>query len=115
MRIFAIVLIAAFGLAGPAAARDPLTGLVHSFFYYRAPPPPVGGDCSAIAAEIGPGVTWFGEFSGKRYLVNDRYRAFSARGCFESELACRIWQQRAITYAFGAISHTSCRPGRFGG
>jgi hypothetical protein len=108
MRLFAIALIAAFGLAGPAAARDPLTGLVHSFFRYRAPPPPVGGNCGAGAA-------WFGEFSGKRYLVNDRFRAFSARGCFESELACRVWQQQAITYAFGAISHTSCRPGRFGG
>jgi hypothetical protein len=111
MRVVIFVLAACLGLPGTAAAQDPLTGLVLSFFYYREPPPPIGGDCAAIAAEIGPQLTWYGEFSGKFEQPNDKFRSFAASGCFDSALACRIWQQQAINYAYGAITYTRCRPG----
>lgn len=114
MRLIATVLTIA-AMAGPAAARDPLTDLVDSFFNYREPPPPRSGNCNEIASEVGPGAVWYGEFSGKRYQINDRFRMYSARGCFASEADCRIWQEQALTYASGAISQASCRPGYAGG
>jgi hypothetical protein len=104
----ALLLFAAPANAGPS---DPVSGFVHSFFYYQAPPPPVGGDCNAIAAAVGPDQTWYGEFSGKRITENDAVLPYAARGCFESEIACRIWQQRALTYAEGTMTYTSCRRG----
>jgi hypothetical protein len=111
MRNLTLLICALLCVTDPAVARDPVTGLIHSFFYYQAPLPPVGGDCAAIAAEVGPASTWFGEFSGKRELVNERFTFYSTRGCFESEFACRVWQQQVLTYATGAITYTSCRPG----
>lgn len=107
----AIIVAALVGLSGPAYAIDPVTGTVHSFFHYRKPPYPAGGNCAAIAAAAGPGSTWYGEFSGRRLGYNHRYQAFGARGCFDSEAACRVWQQQALNYAFGTISYTRCRPG----
>ena len=99
MRRAALVLIAVFAFAGPAAAQNPLS----DFFRYKPSPPPVAGSCPAA---------WRGEFSGKRFdNFTDKYHPFAARGCFDSEIACRIWQQRAITYlARGPIYYTSCRP-----
>ena len=110
MRLFVAAILAAVGMSGPAFARDPITGLVESFFNYEAPRPPPVGNCAAIATEIGAGSTWFGEFSGERWMHNDRFEPFASRGCFDSEIACRIWQQQALTYADGAISYMSCRP-----
>jgi hypothetical protein len=110
MRLAFAVLVALVW-ANPALARDPLTGLVDSFFTYRAPPPPRGGDCGGIAAEIGPASTWSGEFAGKRELPNDRFTTFSARACFHSEAACLVWQQQALNYAYGPVATMRCRPG----
>jgi hypothetical protein len=111
MRLLAAVVLTLLSLSAPAAARDPVTGLVHSFFGgYRPPPYPAGGDCAAIAAAIGPQATWFGTFSGKR-IEREESNAFGAEGCFPSEIECRIWQQRAINYASAAVQFTSCRPG----
>jgi hypothetical protein len=73
----------------------------------------VAGDCAAIAAAVGPEATWYGEFSGK-YFDNfaDNYHPFAARGCFDSEYACRVWQNEAITYlSRGPVYYTSCRLG----
>lgn len=111
MRLAVMLLAGILALPGTANATDPVTGLVRSFFHYQAPSPPVGGNCAAISAEIGAASTWYGEFSGKRLGINDRYGAYAARGCFDSEFACRVWQQQAITYAFGPIGYTSCRSG----
>lgn len=111
MRLTACAIAALLLIGSPALARDPLTGLVESFFRYEAPRPPPAGNCAAIASEIGAGATWFGEFSGERWMHNDRFEPFASRGCFDSEFACRIWQQQALTYADGAISYMSCRPG----
>ena len=112
MRVNAIVVAVVLATAGPAAAQDPLTGALHSVFGgYRPPPPPVGGDCAAIAAEIGPEAAWFGRFSGKRLALNDNFQPYATQGCFTSETDCRIWQQRALNYAFGRIEVMSCRPG----
>jgi hypothetical protein len=112
MRLTATIHAALLLSAGPAAARDPLTGTIESFFGgYRPAPPPVGGDCGAVAAAIGPEATWFGTFSGKRRLPNERFQAFGAQACFDREADCRVWQQRAINYADGPIGFTSCRRG----
>ena len=112
MRAHALLAVACLTIAGPAAAQDPLTGAVHSFLgAYRAPPPPVGGDCAAITAAMGPDAAWFGRFSGRRLKVNDNYEPYATQGCFTSELECREWQHRALNYAFGRISVMSCRRG----
>lgn len=77
-------LAGAFSLAAaPAIAAFPYLGSQQI----------VGGDCAAIAAEIGAAATWVGEFSGD-YYDDYRERSFpvSARGCFRSRDACRAWQ-----------------------
>ena len=96
-------------VAGSAAAADPFYGL----FEYEKPLPPVAGDCNAIAAAIGSEATWYGEFAGKRHDdFSERYYPFSARGCFDSQFACRIWQNQAITYlGQGAMVYSTCRRG----
>jgi hypothetical protein len=108
MRRIAALLVAMLAAAGSAAA-DPLYG----FFDYRKPVPPVAGDCAAIAAAIGPEATWYGEFSGRRWdNFTDEYYPFAARGCFDSEFACRVWQNQAITYLDrGPMNYSSCRRG----
>ncbi len=109
----ALLLIALFiAGTGAAQARDPVTGLVHSFFGgYREPPYPAAGDCREIAAAIGPEATWFGSFSGNREVTYREYQPFGAQGCFPSEVHCRIWQHRAMNYAHGPVVVTSCRRG----
>jgi hypothetical protein len=111
MRVSAIALAAALLLIAAPAAADPVSGFFYNFFHYQEPPPPVGGDCAAIAAALGPDQTWRGEFSGRRFGYHERSLAYTARGCFESELACRIWQQQALNYADGRITYMSCRRG----
>ena len=108
MRRIALVALTLASLAGTAAA-DPFYGL----FEYEQPRLPPGGDCAAIAAAIGPGATWYGEFSGKRYDdFKDSYHPVAARGCFGSEYACRVWQNEAITYlGRGPLVYTLCRQG----
>jgi hypothetical protein len=98
--------------AGPAMS-DPYSDPFYEFFHYEEAPLPVGGDCGAIAAAIGAEATWYGEFSGKRWdIYFDKLYPFAARGCFESELACRIWQHQALTYIGGGpMYYTSCRLG----
>ncbi|MGQ7793796.1 hypothetical protein ACUN0C_15425 [Faunimonas sp. B44] len=94
---------------GTSAAHADFLG---DLFRYEPRVEPRAGDCAALAAAIGPGAVWYGRYAGK-YLntANDRHRAYSAEGCFASEAACRVWQQRSITYALGPIVVTSCRPG----
>ena len=112
MRIPAVFLAALVASSAPAAAHDPITGTLHSFFGgYRAPQRPVGGNCSAIAAQVGPAATWLGTFGGKRVQPNDHYKAFGTQACFTSERDCRMWQQDAISYAQGPIQYTSCKLG----
>jgi hypothetical protein len=100
-RIIALVLLVVAAIASPAAA-DPL----YDFFHYEEPRPPVSGDCGAAGEGI-----WYGEFAGKRYdNFRDQYEPFSARGCFESELACRIWTNQAVTYlGRGPMIYATCR------
>lgn len=86
------------------------------FFDYQKPEPPVGGDCPAIAAEIGPNATWYGEFAGNYYddFTDHRY-PYSARGCFKSEYACRRWQNDAVSYTGrGGIIYMRCTRGIHG-
>jgi hypothetical protein len=106
-RLFAFSILVAAGCGSSSA--DALYGL---FDYDRAEPP-IGEDCGAVASAIGPDSTWHGEFSGKRYDdFADRYYPFAARGCFDSEIACRIWQNQAVTYiGQGPIYYTTCRRG----
>ena len=105
-----VALVLTVLVATPAAA-DPLYG----FFDYRKPRPPVAGDCAQIAAAVGPEATWYGEFAGRRWdNFTDKYYPFSARGCFESEFACRVWQNQALTYADGGpMYYTRCRRGGY--
>lgn len=107
MRIAGFVL-ALFLMSGVSAANP-----ISSFFNYEPPPPPVGGDCAAIAAIIGPEATWYGEFIGNRVEEFSDYKsAYSARGCFESEYACRVWQNVALNYiGRGELVHMYCRQG----
>lgn len=113
MHLVAAILAAFVLFAGPAAARDPLTGTLHSFFGgYRPAPPPLGGDCAAVAAAVGPESTWLGTFSGRRRVLSgNSYNAYWAQGCFDREVDCRVWQQRALNYADGPVQFTSCRRG----
>lgn len=107
-RFIVLVLVLIATSAAPSAA-DPLYGL----FRYDAPQPPGSGDCEGIATAIGREATWYGEFAGKRYDdFADRYYPFSARGCFESEAACRIWTNQGITYlGRGPMIYATCRRG----
>ena len=111
MRFPAMALGAGLLLIAAPAAADPVTGFVDSFFNYREAPPPVGGDCAVVAATVGQQNTWRGEFSGRRLGYNERSLPYAARGCFETEAACRVWQQQAINYAEGTMTYTSCRRG----
>jgi hypothetical protein len=87
-------------LAGPATMAQPFEDL----FDYQEPRRPRGGDCEQIAAAIGADATWRGDFSGRRWEdFNEQSYPFGLQGCFESELACRIWQQ---------AGHDLRRPGR---
>jgi len=106
---FAALIVAALTGASPGPA-------LAFFFDYQAPRPPVGGDCAAISAEIGPQATWYGEFAGNWYddFTDHRY-PFSARGCFTSEYDCRVWQNEAVTYTGrGGIVYMRCRQGLSG-
>jgi hypothetical protein len=109
MRGFQLALATAL-LIPVAASADPY---YDDFFHYEEPRLPVGGDCEAIAAAIGPGATWHGEFSGKHYdNFTDQYSPFAAFGCFESQYACQVWQHQALTYiGRGPLYYTTCRPG----
>jgi hypothetical protein len=109
MRFSVLALSAVACLAGPATMAQPFENL----FDYQEPRRPRGGDCDQIAAAIGADATWHGDFSGKRWEdFNEQSYPFGLQGCFESELACRIWQQQAMTYAGrGGVNATSCRRG----
>lgn len=108
MRRIVSFLVAVFLMSG-ASAANPISG----FLYYEAPQAPVGGDCNAIAAAIGAEATWRGEFSGTRIADFNDYRyPYSARGCFKSEYACRVWQNAALSYlGRGFLVATTCRRG----
>ena len=108
MRAWTGMAAVALLLATPAAQAAFLGDL----FRYEPRIEPRAADCAALAARIGPGAVWYGRYAGK-YLntANDRHRAYSAEGCFASEAACRVWQQRSVTYALGPIVVTSCRQG----
>jgi hypothetical protein len=105
--------VSTFVLAMAAAIGSGVANPAYGLFDYQKPTPPVAGNCAEIAAAIGPEATWHGEFSGNRYdNTTDHYFPFGASGCFESELACRVWQNDAITYiGQGQIYYTRCRRG----
>ena len=79
--------------------------------YENGPLP--GGDCRAIAARLGAGATWYGEFSGRHYdSFREMYFPVSARGCFESEYACRRWTNEAMSFGGqGGILYARCTLG----
>jgi hypothetical protein len=83
------------------------------FLHYDAPVLPPSNDCAAVAAAVGPGATWRGEFAGFRYdSFSDRYFPFSARSCFETQSECRYWQAAVSAYIEqGKITYTTCRRG----
>ena len=91
-------------LATTPAAAQPF----EDFFRYEEPRLPVASECGGAAA-------WRGEFAGRRYdNFRDRYEPVSARGCFDSESECRIWNQQAITYlGRGPMYYATCRPGGY--
>jgi hypothetical protein len=103
--VLAVLLLLATTAAGSA-------GPFYGLFDYDEPKPPVAGDCDAIAAKIGRDATWYGEFGGNRVdSYSDNRGPFSARGCFPSEGACRVWVQQAITYLYeGKMLYQRCRP-----
>ena len=96
------LIISALILAGVGCSA--LAQPFQDFFHYQEPRMPVGGDCA--------GATWYGEFAGNRYdNFRDQYEPVSARGCFDSEMACRIFNQQAITYlGRGPMLYATCRP-----
>jgi hypothetical protein len=107
----AMVLAAILAWTGSALARDPVTGLIDSFFHYPGQPPPQAGNCGAIAAKIGAENTWYGLYGGKRWQRNSHTGWFSAEGCFTSELQCQIWQQQALSFASDVVMTMSCQRG----
>jgi hypothetical protein len=108
MRAAAILLTLALGLPAPAQAQP-----FQDFFDYQEPRRPVGGDCGAIAAAVGPEATWRGEASGRRWEdFTENYYPFGVQGCFASEVECRIFLNQAATYAGrGPMSVLTCRRG----
>lgn len=105
MRKFVLSSFVSIALVGSAAA-DPFYGL----FRYDDPNP-IAGDCATIAAAVGPQNTWYGQYSGK-YVdpFTDQVLPFGSRGCFDSEFACRRWQNETMTYTNGGPTyHTSCQ------
>ncbi len=108
MRHAAIALLAALPLAGSASAAS-----FEQLFQYDRNRQPVSGDCRALSAQLGPGAVWYGEYVGKRYDdFIESYFSYSARGCFKSEFACRVWQNQAMTYSErGPTFYTFCRLG----
>lgn len=109
MRRLVIACTAALLVPIPALAGNP----VEDFFRYEGPPVPRSRDCGQLNAAIGPAAVWHGEFSGKRYdSFTERYQPYATQGCFESEIACRIWQGQATSVTEGGpIYYTSCRRG----
>ncbi len=101
----AVVVSALLSLEGMASA-GPL-------FQYNREQQPVSGDCRALSAALGPEAVWYGFYSGRRYDdFTENYRPYAARGCFESEFACRVWQNQAMTYSERGPTHfTRCRRG----
>jgi hypothetical protein len=106
--------LAGFAVTAVAAVFSAAATPASAFFLdYQKPPPPVGGDCGSIASQIGPEATWYGEFAGNYYddFTDNRF-PYSARGCFASEYACRVWQNEAISYiGRGGIVYMRCRQG----
>ena len=102
-KIIALALVLCVS-SGPAFA---------GFFNYQKPEEPVAGDCDQIASKIGPEATWYGEFAGTKVDdFNDWFYPWSGRGCFESKLACRVWQYHALDYmGRGYLVHMSCKQG----
>ena len=101
------ILVLSFAVVYGVAAEAPAFALT----YENGPPP--GGDCGAIAAARGAGGTWYGEFAGRHYdSFREMYFPISARGCFESEYACRRWQNEAMSFAGqGGILYMRCTQG----
>lgn len=89
-----------------------LDGTPASALTYEGYPRP-GGDCRTISAKIGAGATWYGEFGGRHYDdFREMYFPISARGCFESEYACRRWLNEAISFSGrGGFLYARCTPG----
>ncbi|MYZ48390.1 hypothetical protein [Propylenella binzhouense] len=109
MNRVATAALAAAILALPAAAE---ASFLSDLLRYEPRVKPPTADCTALAAEIGPQAVWRGHYAGKFHdFTGDKNRAYAAEGCFPSEAACRVWQQRSITYAVGPIIATSCRRG----
>jgi hypothetical protein len=106
MRTTVTALAVLLGLAGTAQAQNPIA----DFFRYKPSPPPVAGNCAAIAADIGPEATWYGQFIGMRYDdFVDGYSRYFAAGCFRDKASCWIFQERAVTYLDrGWIIGTRC-------
>ena len=101
------ILVLSFSVAFGVAAESPALALT----YENGPAP--GGDCRAIAAAKSAGATWYGEFSGRYYdSFREMYFPISARGCFESEYACRRWQNEAMSFAGqGGMLYARCTQG----
>ncbi len=95
MRYSTIAVLAMLPLAGTVAAAP-----FEELFQYDRDRKPVSGDCRALSAAVGAEAVWYGEYSGKRYDdFNERLTPYYARGCFETEFACRVWQNQAMTYS----------------
>jgi hypothetical protein len=108
MRSASIGVAVAVAIASSAAVANPIV----DFFTSRPMPRPVAGDCALLARQLGPDAAWYGEYSGNQFnFPSESYKSYSARGCFESEYACRRWQNETITWTDGKTSYMFCRQG----
>jgi hypothetical protein len=102
------LLSAIVALAPAAAPANPIA----DFFTSSPMPKPLAVDCAELARELGPAAAWYGEYAGNRFnFWSESYNSYSARGCFESEFACRRWQNETITWTDGKIAYMFCRQG----
>lgn len=90
-----LILAAGMAVADTASARPEI---------------PPSGDCQTMIADADERGVWVGRFSG-RYaddVSDDRFHPISARGCFETEYACRRWTNELLSIATGS-GLMSCR------
>ena len=95
-------------LVASVASANPIVDFLSS----SPMPKPLAGDCATLARELGPDAAWYGEYAGNQFnFWSESYNSYSARGCFESEFACRRWQNETITWTDGKIAYMFCRQG----
>jgi hypothetical protein len=101
---FAILILAAGLTAGTADAQiGNIIDYILTGDPYDKPPP--AGNCRTLVDRHGVDAVWHGEFAGKRRnTFSDQHHSYFASGCFLTERACRIWQDRSLSALHGGRS-----------